>query len=109
MLYLLVHMELSLRLSFNLRRNLGSYTVGTTVGFPIEFVEALAPQSCHRITRKCPQYHMTTCSTHRRVTSSGHPLDGGLGGYSWCNVPQLPWAAGYGSKFWIRSVPTSGK
>jgi hypothetical protein len=32
-------MELSLHLSFNLRRSLGSYTVGTTIGLPIEFVE----------------------------------------------------------------------
>jgi hypothetical protein len=28
-----VHMELSLRLSFHLRRNLGGYMVGTTAGF----------------------------------------------------------------------------
>jgi hypothetical protein len=43
MLYLLVHMELSLRLRFYLRRNLEGYMVGTTVGFPIEIVEALTP------------------------------------------------------------------
>jgi hypothetical protein len=42
-LYLLVHMELSFRLSFYLRRSLGGYTVGTTAGFPVEIVEALAP------------------------------------------------------------------
>jgi hypothetical protein len=42
-LYLLVHMELSFRLSFYLRRSLGGYTVGTTTGFPVEIVEALAP------------------------------------------------------------------
>jgi hypothetical protein len=40
-------MELRLYLSFYLRRNLGGYTVGTTMGFPVKFVEALAPQS-HR-------------------------------------------------------------
>jgi hypothetical protein len=32
-LYLSVQMELSLRLSFYLRRSLGGYTVGRTVGF----------------------------------------------------------------------------
>jgi hypothetical protein len=46
-LYLLVHMELSIRLSFYLRRSLGGYTVSTTAGFPVKIVEALALQSCH--------------------------------------------------------------
>jgi hypothetical protein len=50
-----VHMELSLRLSFYLRRGLGGYTVGTTVGFPDEIVEALAPEFCRRIPQLCPQ------------------------------------------------------
>jgi hypothetical protein len=40
-------MKLRIRLSFYLRRSLGGYTVGTTVGFPIEIVEALASQSYH--------------------------------------------------------------
>jgi hypothetical protein len=44
-LYLSIHMEHSLRLSFYLRRSLGGNTVGTTAGFPVEIVEALAPQS----------------------------------------------------------------
>jgi hypothetical protein len=43
-----VHMKLSLRLSFYLRHSLGGYTVATTVGFPVEIVEALAPHSCHQ-------------------------------------------------------------
>jgi hypothetical protein len=38
-----IHMELSIRLSFQLRRSLGGYTVGTTAGFQIETMEALAP------------------------------------------------------------------
>jgi hypothetical protein len=46
-LYILVHIELSLRLGFYLRHSLGASTVGTTVGFPVKIVEALAPQS-HR-------------------------------------------------------------
>jgi hypothetical protein len=46
-----VHMELSLRLSFYLKRNLGGYTVGTTTGFSVEIVEALALQPCRRILR----------------------------------------------------------
>jgi hypothetical protein len=41
--YLSVHIELSLRVSFYLRRSLRGYTVGTTTGFPVEVVEALAP------------------------------------------------------------------
>jgi hypothetical protein len=48
-------MELSLCLSFYLRRSLGAYTVGTTVGFPIETMEALASQTHRRILWKCPQ------------------------------------------------------
>jgi hypothetical protein len=50
-----VHMELSLQLSFYLRRSLGGYMVGTTTGFPVKIVEALAPQSRRRIPRKCLQ------------------------------------------------------
>jgi hypothetical protein len=38
-------MQLSLRLSFHLRHRLGGYTVGTTLGFQVEIVEALAPQT----------------------------------------------------------------
>jgi hypothetical protein len=38
-----VHMELSLRLSFQLRRILRGYTMGTTVGFQVAAMEALAP------------------------------------------------------------------
>jgi hypothetical protein len=40
-------MELSLRLSFYLRCGLEGYTVGTIVGFPVETIEALVPQSHH--------------------------------------------------------------
>jgi hypothetical protein len=46
-LHLSVHMELSLCLSFYLKRSLGGYTVGTTAGFPVKIMEALAPQSHH--------------------------------------------------------------
>jgi hypothetical protein len=42
-LYQLVHMKLSLRLSFYLRCSLGGYTVGTTLGFSVKIMEALAP------------------------------------------------------------------
>jgi hypothetical protein len=43
MSYLLVHMELSLRLSFYLSHSHGGYMVDTTAGFPVKIVEALAP------------------------------------------------------------------
>jgi hypothetical protein len=46
-LYLSVHMELSLCLSFYLRRSLEGYMVGTTAGFPVKIMEALASQSHH--------------------------------------------------------------
>jgi type III secretory pathway component EscS len=36
-------MELSLCLSFYFRCSLGGYTVGTTVGFLVEIVQALTP------------------------------------------------------------------
>jgi hypothetical protein len=42
-LYLSVHMELSLRVNFYRRHNLGGYTVDTTAGLSIKIVEALAP------------------------------------------------------------------
>jgi hypothetical protein len=79
-LYLSVNMELSLRLHFYLRRSLRGYTVGTTAGFPVEIVEALAPQSHHQIPWACPQYHMSTYSAHHRVTGSNHPLRRGGSG-----------------------------
>jgi hypothetical protein len=63
-------MELILHLSFYLRCSLGGYTVGTTVGFQVETVEALAPQPHHRIPWRHPQYHMSTNSISHRVTSS---------------------------------------
>jgi hypothetical protein len=108
-LYLLVHMKFSLRFSFYLKHSLGGYTVGTTMGFPVGIVLAVAPQSHHRILWKCPQYHMSTYSAHHRVTGSGHPLNRGVDGYYWCNIPWAPWATGYDPKFWIRSIPSSGK
>jgi hypothetical protein len=45
MLYLSVHIELSLHKSFDLRRNLRGYMVGSTAGFPVKIVEALSLQS----------------------------------------------------------------
>jgi hypothetical protein len=38
-----VHLELSLGMSIYLKRSIRGYTVGTTTGFPIEIVDALAP------------------------------------------------------------------
>jgi hypothetical protein len=35
------------------------------------------------------------------VIGSGHPLDGGLRGYCWGNIPRVLWVTGYGPKFWI--------
>jgi hypothetical protein len=49
-----IHIKLSLCLSFQLRHNLGGYTVGTTVGFQVETVEVLAPRPHHRIPRRHP-------------------------------------------------------
>jgi hypothetical protein len=97
-LYLSVHMEFNLCLSFYLRRNLMGYTVGTTMGFPVEIMDALAPQSHCQIQRKCPQYHMSTYSTHCRVTGSGHLLNEGLRGYYQGNLLWVPWATGYSTK-----------
>jgi hypothetical protein len=48
-----VHMELRLYLIFYLRRSLKGYTVGTTVGFLVKFMEALAPRSHRQIPQKC--------------------------------------------------------
>jgi hypothetical protein len=46
-----LHIELSLRLSFQLSRSLESYMVSTTVGFQVTTMEALAPWSHNRILR----------------------------------------------------------
>jgi hypothetical protein len=35
--------------------------------------------------------------------------DGGLDGYCQGLVPRVPWAIGYGPKFWIRPIPSSSK
>jgi hypothetical protein len=82
-------MEFSLCLSFYLRHNLMSYVVGNTMGFPVEIVQALLQQSCYRIPWKCPQYHMSGYSAHRRVIGSGLLLNRGLGGYYEGNIPQV--------------------
>jgi hypothetical protein len=47
------HIELSLCLSFYLRHSIVSYMAGTTVGYPVKIMEALAPQSHHRTPWKC--------------------------------------------------------
>jgi hypothetical protein len=96
--FYLRHMKLSIRLNFYLRRSLGGYTVGTTAGFPVEIIEDLTPQTHRQISWKCPQYHMSTYSVHHRVTGSGHPLNGGLGGYYRGNLPWVPWVTGYDPK-----------
>jgi hypothetical protein len=44
-LYLSAHMELSLHLSFYLRRSLRGYMVGTIAGFLVEIMEAFGPKS----------------------------------------------------------------
>jgi hypothetical protein len=41
---------------------------------------------------------MSTYSAHHRVTGSGDPLNGGLGGYCRGNLPKVPWVTGYGPK-----------
>jgi hypothetical protein len=41
------HMELSLRLSFQISHSLGGYMVGTTMGFRVATMEALAPWPHH--------------------------------------------------------------
>jgi hypothetical protein len=91
-------MKRSLRLSFYLRCSLGGYMMGTTTGFSVKIVEALAPQSCHQIPRKCLQYHVSIYSTHHRVTGSSHLLNGGLRGYYRGNLQWVPWGAECGPK-----------
>jgi hypothetical protein len=85
-------------MSFYLRRSLRGYMVGTTVRFPLKIMESFAIQSRHRIPRKWPRYHMSTYSDHRRVTGSGHLLNGGLGGYCQRNLPWVLWSVSYGPK-----------
>jgi hypothetical protein len=41
---------------------------------------------------------MRTYSTHRLMTGSDYPLNGGLGGYYRGKLPRVPWAIGYNPK-----------
>jgi hypothetical protein len=41
---------------------------------------------------------MRTYFAHYRVIGSGHPLNGGLGGYYHSDLPWVPRAAGYNPK-----------
>jgi hypothetical protein len=84
-LYLSVHMERSLRLSFTSNVASGVHG-GHHHGIPIQDRGGFSPAS-RRIPQKFPQYHMSTCSIHHRVTGSGHPLNEGLRGYYQGNVP----------------------
>jgi hypothetical protein len=59
-------MKFSLRLSFYLRHSLRGYIMGTTAGFPVKIMEALAPQSHRQITRRCPPPHTSTHSASRQ-------------------------------------------
>jgi hypothetical protein len=52
---------------------------------------------------------MATYSAHCQVTGSGHPLNGGLGGYCHGLVPRVSWVTGYDPNFWIRPISSSGK
>jgi hypothetical protein len=47
-------MELSLRLSFQLSLILEGYTMGTTAGFQVTTIEALAPWPHHQIPWRYP-------------------------------------------------------
>jgi hypothetical protein len=49
-----VHTELSLRLSFQLSHCHGGYMVGTTAGFRVMTMEALALWPHHRILQRYP-------------------------------------------------------
>jgi hypothetical protein len=96
-----VLMELSLRLSFQLRPSLGGYMVGTTVGFRLVTMDGLAPWTHLRFPRWYPQYHMNTYSASHRVNGSSHPLNRMLGGYYRGHVPGVLWVTSYSSAIWI--------
>jgi hypothetical protein len=101
-----VHMELGLRLTFQLRCDLRGYTMGTTTGFLVITMDALAPWPHLRNPQRHLQYHMSTYSAFHRVNISGHPLNGRLGGYYRGLVLRV---TGYSLEIWIRWVPSSGK
>jgi hypothetical protein len=82
-------MQLSLRLSFYLRCSLGGYTVGTTVGFWVEIVVALAPQISplnHAEVPAIAYEHLSHLPSRGR--SFYRPLNGRLGGYWWGKIPR---------------------
>jgi hypothetical protein len=77
-------MDLSLRLSFYLRRGLGGLHGGPHHGIPSRDRGGcgLAISPLNPI----------------EVTSSGHLLNEGLGGYCWGNIPRVPRVPSYGPK-----------
>jgi hypothetical protein len=64
-----MHMPISLRLSFHLRRILEAYTVGIATGFQVEIVEALAPQTSPSNPTEAPR---VACEHIFRLPLSGH-------------------------------------
>jgi hypothetical protein len=103
-------MKLSPCLSFYLRHSPRGYMVGTTMRLPGEIVEASAPKSHHRISRKFPQYHMRTysascredvCSADRSTKGSGATI-GAL-------YPEYYGSPVIAQKIWTQLVPSSSK
>jgi hypothetical protein len=81
-------------LSFYLRCSLEGYTVGTTVGFRVEIVEALAPQSSLPQRTKVPavayehlfRLPFRGCSYYHTPPPPRTQRKGR--GYYWCKIPQ---------------------
>jgi hypothetical protein len=85
-----VHMKLSLCLSFYLRHSLMGYMVANTVGFAVEIVEALA--------RSYIQVPIFPPKERIFLTARSN---GRLGGYYLGLVPRVPRVAGHSPKFRI--------
>jgi hypothetical protein len=77
---------------------LEGYAWGTTLGIPRYESRGRGPQSYFQVPRSPSQYPMSTYSAIQQATGSSHLLDGRLGGYCYCKIPWVSWAAGYGPK-----------
>jgi hypothetical protein len=73
--------------------------VGTTAGFQVEIIEALAPQSHYQISRKPTVTIGNTFSASHRGDTFYRVLNGSLMGYCEGKIPRVPRVIGYSPKF----------
>jgi hypothetical protein len=103
-----VHIELSLRLSFYQKMQPWGLHGGQHCGIPSRDRGAFSPTTLPPNPSEVTPIKRTYC-TSRREDIFYRSLNGRLRGYCRSKMPRVPLATGYNPKFWISSVPSSGK